>query len=97
MSTALQRPLETQTMASNAPLQHRDDALRESRVLFAMRWCSCRKSVADALLLGCCPPHVFSMIRSPSSLSDPPFAHAHNAHARIFRPIRAEMAENGTI
>ena len=54
-------------------------------------------SVADLPLLVCCPPDVYSMLRSPASLSERASACTRDANARILRPIRAEMAENETI
>ena len=64
---------------------------------FSSRWCSGSTSVADLPLLVCCPPGMHSMFRSPASWSDRASTCTRNAIARVFRPIRAEMAENEAI
>jgi hypothetical protein len=64
---------------------------------FLTRWCSSDVSVADVLLLACCPPGMHSMSRSSTSMPDHASACTRDAIARVFRPIRAEMAENEAI
>ena len=46
-------------------------------------------SVADLPLLVCSPPDVYSMLRSPSFLSERASACTCDANARVLRPIRA--------
>lgn len=66
--------------------------MREEQVFLAC-WHSrsCRDVVMP--LLGSCPPEVPTRPPEAMPLLLRPCAHTRDANARVFRPIRAEMAE----